>query len=64
MAHSRRRKRTRKKSMKGGCAPCLAAAGPPGIAAAAVGTVGYALYKKRGGRLTKKQYKKKRSRKK
>ena len=27
------------------CAPCLAAAGPPGIAVAAVGTVGYGAYK-------------------
>ena len=26
------------------CAPCLAA-GPPGIAAAAIGTVGYGVYK-------------------
>ena len=43
------------------CAPCLAAAGPPGIAVAAVGTVGYGAYKyispkkkiKRGKKLTK-----------
>ena len=48
--------------MKGGCVPCLAAAGPPGIAAAAVGTVGYALYKKRGGKITKKQLKRKKRR--
>ena len=27
------------------CVPCLAAAGPPGIAVAAVGTVGYGAYK-------------------
>ena len=27
------------------CAPCLAAAGPPGIAVAAIGTVGYGAYK-------------------
>tara|TARA_B100000902_G_scaffold160697_1_gene156307 strand:+ start:2978 stop:3451 length:474 start_codon:yes stop_codon:yes gene_type:complete len=28
-----------------GCLPCAAAAGPPGIAVAAVGTVGYGVYK-------------------
>jgi hypothetical protein len=27
------------------CVPCLAAAGPPGIAVAAIGTVGYGAYK-------------------
>ena len=27
------------------CLPCAAAAGPPGIAVAAVGTVGYGVYK-------------------
>ena len=50
------------------CAPCLAAAGPPGIAAAAVGTVGYGAYKyispqkkiKRGKKRTKRKSKKKR----
>ena len=48
------------------CAPCLAAAGPPGIAAAAVGTVGYGAYKyispqkkiKRGKKRTKRKSKK------
>ena len=47
------------------CAPCLAAAGPPGIAAAAVGTVGYGAYKyispkkkiKRGKKRTKRKSK-------
>ena len=28
-----------------GCLPCAAAAGPPGIAVAAIGTVGYGVYK-------------------
>ena len=45
------------------CVPCLAAAGPPGIAVAAVGTVGYGAYKyispqkkiKRGKKLTKRK---------
>ena len=48
------------------CLPCAAAAGPPGIAVAAVGTVGYGVYKstspkKRNGKkkkLTKKKKKK------
>jgi hypothetical protein len=47
------------------CVPCLAAAGPPGIAAAAVGTVGYGAYKyispqkkiKRGKKRTKRKSK-------
>ena len=34
--------------------------GPPGIAVAAVGTVGYAMYKKRKGRVSKKSKKKSR----
>ena len=33
------------KKQKGGCLPCAAAAGPPGIAVAAVGTIGYGAYK-------------------
>ena len=59
MKYNKRKKKTKNKKMKGGCLPCLAAAGPPGIAVATVGTVGYAMYKKRKGRLTKKQKKKK-----
>ena len=47
------------------CVPCLAAAGPPGIAVAAVGTVGYGAYKyispqkkiKRGKKRTKRKSK-------
>ena len=50
------------------CLPCAAAAGPPGIAVAAVGTVGYGVYKstspkkknrkKKRKQLTKKKKKK------
>ena len=47
------------------CAPCLAA-GPPGIAAAAVGTIGYGVYKsvspKKKIKKTKKKLTKKKSR--
>ena len=47
------------------CLPCAAAAGPPGIAVAAVGTVGYGVYKsispkkKRNGKKKKKKLTKK-----
>jgi len=54
----RKTKRKRKTKMKGGCIPCAAAAGPPGIAVAAIGTVGNAIYKKRKGRVSKKSRKK------
>ena len=48
-----------------GCLPCAAAAGPPGIAVAAVGTVGYGVYKyaKPKKKIKKKKLTKKKSKK-
>ena len=44
------------------CLPCAAAAGPPGVAVAAVGTVGYGVYKSISPKKKKEKetYKKKR----
>ena len=47
--YTNKKKKNKKNIKKGGCIPCAAAAGPPGIAVAAIGTAGYYGYKKMKG---------------
>ena len=49
MKKKKTRKKKKPRNKRGGCLPCAAAAGPAGVAVAAVGTAGYYVNKKMKG---------------